>query len=102
MSNIAPGLHFLLRENIARIRKSRHPTATLKPGVPAHMIRMQVGAQNKIYVRRTKTMGSQCSKVGRVRFKVPVWSILTRLVVSDTAIDQDCVVGGSNNIALYR
>ncbi len=102
MSNIAPELYFLLREYIASIRESRHPAATLKPGVPAHMIRVQVGTQDKIYVRRINAMGSQCTKVSRVGLKVPVWSVLTRLVVSDTGIDQDCVVGGSDNITLYR
>ena len=85
---IAPVLELGLAEQIARLLKSRHPSATVKPRVPADMVDVQVGAEHGIDAVGWKTGRGHVLKKWRFAV-VPGRHGATFLVVAKSGVDDD-------------
>ena len=86
-----PELQFFCRHDIPGIGKGRDPFTVDEPGVPANMIHMQVGTEDKIDILWGDASGSEMTKPGRLH-AVPVPIRHALFIIADTAIDQDIVM----------
>ena len=91
---------FPLREQIACVRKRRHPSPILEPRIPADVIEMQMRAQYEIDIVNRQTCRRQGTHVGLITFHVHGRKRVPVLVVADAAVDQDRMVRRAHDVRL--
>ena len=96
----APELVFVAREEVAGVGESGDPASVGEPRVPAHMVEVEVGAEDDIDVLRRAPGGAEASKPGVVAAHVPSRADPSPLVVADAGIDQDREARRAHEIAL--
>ena len=97
---LGPVVELASGEDVARLRKGRHPASVFQPGVPSDMIDMQMRAHHEIDVADRKAGGLQRPHIGVVGLHVPFRAQRPRLVVADAAIDQDGVMRRLHDVGL--
>lgn len=99
--HLLPVIVFRLSENVAGVRKSRHPAAVFELGVPSDVVDVQVGAHYDIDFLGAH---ADCGKIGHVRpvLLVPVGTARPVLVIADAGIQQDRQPPGADNVTLER
>src|SRR6516165_11073831 len=78
-----PIFEFFFREEISGIGEGRDPAAILPPGVPAHMIAVQMRAHDNVDIVDSDAGRFQGLHPGAVALAVPSRAMRERLVVAD-------------------
>jgi len=94
------GFKLAPRHNVASIRKGWYPTPVHQPCVPAAMVDVQMGAQDKVNLFGRNTCVGQSVQKAAIIAVMPMRKIFACFVVTNAAINENCVVPGTNQIAL--
>ena len=97
---LGPVRQLAIRKNIFRLRERGHPASVFQFRVPADMIDVQMGAHHVIdLIDRHARRGQISLELIRIHH-VPKRPRRAGLMVADTAVDQDVMMRGLDQIAL--